>query len=233
MINTKNMKKGNSKRFKKIMIATGIILLLAILSMLAINEYVKRSVEDRILSPEEAARLDPDCILILGAGVLDNSRPSHMLEDRLLQGIGLYYDGASDRLLMSGDHGRKDYDEVNIMKNFARERGIPSEHIFMDHAGFSTYESMYRARDIFLVKKAVIVTQKYHMYRALYVAEKLGIEAYGVASDPRIYAGQDFREKREILARVKDFFTVIFQPEPTYLGETIPIGGNGDQTNDQ
>ena len=155
-----------------------------------------------------------------------------MLEDRLLQGIELYFGGASDRLLMSGDHGRKDYDEVNIMKKFAIGKGVPSKHIFMDHAGFSTYESMYRARDIFQVKKAIIVTQKYHLYRALYVADALGIEAYGVASDPRIYAGQDYREKREILARIKDFFTVIIQPEPTYLGEIIPIDGDGDLTND-
>jgi vancomycin permeability regulator SanA len=232
MITTKSREKGNSRRFKKIMIAAGIILLLVILFMLLINEYVKRFVKDRVISPEEASRLDPDCILILGAGVLDNSRPSDMLEDRLLQGISLYHEGASDRLLMSGDHGRKDYDEVNIMKKFAMERGVPSEHIFMDHAGFSTYESLYRARDIFLVKRAIIVTQKYHLSRALYVAERLGIEAYGVASDPRIYAGQNFRESREVLARMKDFFTVIFQPKPTYLGDTIPIGGNGDQTND-
>jgi vancomycin permeability regulator SanA len=218
--------------FKKSIMVIGIFMLLAIMLALAINEYVKGSVKDRILSPDEAAQLNADCVLILGAGVLENSRPSHMLEDRLLQGIDLYQAGTSDRLLMSGDHGRKDYDEVNIMKKFAMERGIPSQYIFMDHAGFSTYESMYRARDIFLVKKAVIVTQKYHLYRALYVAKKLGIEAYGVASDPRVYAGQDYREIREIVARVKDFFTVIFKPKPTYLGDTIPIEGNGDLTND-
>lgn len=207
-------------------------MLAVILLALIINGYVKSSVKDRIISPDEAAQLNADCVLILGAGVLDNSRPSHMLQDRLLQGIDLYQAGASDRLLMSGDHGRKDYDEVNIMKKFAIERGIPSQHVFMDHAGFSTYESMYRARDIFLVKKAVIVTQGYHLYRALYVANALGIDAYGVASDPRVYAGQDYREIREVVARVKDFFTVIFQPKPTYLGDTIPIDGNGDLTND-
>jgi SanA protein len=217
---------------KKSIVATGIIVLLVIIFSLAINEYVKASTKDKILSPDEAAQLNVDCVLILGAGVWDNSRPSHMLQDRLLQGIDLYQAGTSDRLLMSGDHGRKDYDEVNIMKKFAIDRGIPSEHIFMDHAGFSTYESMYRARDIFLVKKVVIVTQGYHLYRALYVANALGIEAYGVASDPRIYAGQDYREIREAVARVKDFFAVIFKPKPTYLGDTIPIEGNGDLTND-
>ncbi|HHW31507.1 MAG TPA: DUF218 domain-containing protein [Clostridiaceae bacterium] len=201
-------------------------------SIVIINKYIKSSVEHRIITVDEAASIDADCILVLGAGVWDGGRPSHMLEDRLLQGIELYKRGASDRLLMSGDHGRKEYDEVNVMKKFAIERGIPSQHIFMDHAGFSTYESIYRARDIFLANKIIIVTQKYHLYRALYTAEKLGLDAYGVASDPRQYIGQEIRELRELLARVKDFFYVIIKPEPTFLGETIPVSGNGDLTND-
>ena len=103
----------------------------------------------------------------------------------------------------------------------------------MDHAGFSTYESMYRAKEVFEAKKVVIVTQKYHLHRALYVAEKLGIDAYGVSSDPRTYRGQFVREIREILARDKDFFKCIVKPEPTYLGDTIPVSGNGDTTNDK
>ena len=133
---------------------------------------------------------------------------------------------------MSGDHGKKEHDEVNIMKNYVVERGIPSENIFMDHAGFSTYESIYRAKEIFQVKKIVIVTQKYHLYRALYIANRLGIEAYGVGSDPRQYVGATNREIREILARDKDFIKCIFKPKPTYLGYTIPVSGNGDVTND-
>ncbi len=203
------------------------------LTLLLINLQVKNSVKSRILTPEEAAGLNADCILVLGAGVWENSRPSQMLEDRLLQGVELYQIGASDRLLVSGDHGREGYDEVNVMKSFAIGKGISSEHIFMDHAGFSTYDSMYRARDIFKVKKVIIVTQKYHIYRALYVAEALGLEAYGVASDPRQYAGQGYRELREIAARVKDFFYVIVKPEPAYLGDSIPVYGNGDITNDK
>ena len=198
---------------------------------MAINKYVQASVEDRIVNLEDLNAQDYDCILILGAGVRDG-RPSHMLEDRLLQGIELYNSGISDRLLMSGDHGRPNYDEVNTMKQFAIEQGIPSEHIFMDHAGFSTYESIYRARDIFAVEKVLIVTQQYHLYRALYIAEALGLEAQGVASDQRTYAGQEYRERREKLARIKDFFAAVFKPKPIYLGETIPISGNGDWTND-
>jgi vancomycin permeability regulator SanA len=155
-----------------------------------------------------------------------------MLEDRLLVGIDLCKMGASEKMLVSGDHGREEYDEVNVMKKFVTDRGIAPENVFMDHAGFSTYESMYRARDIFRAKKVLIVTQGYHLYRSIYVAQKLGLEAYGVASDIRDYGGQSFRDIREILARNKDFFFTMFKPEPTYLGEEIPISGNGNLTND-
>ncbi|MBO5096162.1 MAG: YdcF family protein, partial [Bacilli bacterium] len=123
--------------------------------------------------------------------------------------------------------------EVNIMKEFAIEKGVPSENIFMDHAGFSTYESIYRAKEIFEADKIVIVTQKYHLYRALHIANSLGIEAYGVGADPRQYVGAMYRELREILARNKDFVKCLFKPEPTYLGETIPVSGNGNATNDK
>ena len=159
-------------------------------------------------------------------------KPSPILEDRLLEGIKLYQNSVSDKIIMSGDHGRREYDEVNIMKNYAIEKGIPSENIFMDHAGFSTYESIYRAKYIFEAKKVVIVTQEYHLYRALYIANQLGLEAYGVGADPRQYVGATYRELREILARDKDFIKCIFKPEPTYLGDTIPVSGNGDITND-
>jgi len=222
---------GTKKKISTGLLVLVLLSILALVSILIINAYVTSSVKDKIITADEAPSLDVDCILILGAGVW-GSRPSYMLEDRLLQGIELYDNDASDRLLMSGDHSRKDYDEVNVMKQFAINRGINSEHIFMDHAGFSTYESLYRARDVFLADRIIIVTQKYHLYRALYIAEKLGIEAYGVASDKRQYVGQEIRDLREILARVKDFFTVIIKPEPTYLGEAIPIDGNGDLTND-
>lgn len=156
-----------------------------------------------------------------------------MLEDRLLEGINLYKNNVSSKIIMSGDHGREDYDEVNLMKNYAIEKGIPSEDIFMDHAGFSTYETMYRAKEIFKTKKVVIVTQNYHMYRALYDAKNLGLDAYGVCSDPRQYVGATYREIREILARDKDFVKCIFKPKPTYLGDEVPVSGNGDITNDK
>ncbi len=210
------------------------VVLVTGIGILGLNGYVKQSGKKQILTVQEAQELaDVDCILVLGCAVWSGGRPSYMLEDRLLVGTQLYENGVSGKLLMSGDHGRKDYDEVNTMKDFAMEQGVPSEDIFMDHAGFSTYESMYRAKEIFQADKIVIVTQEYHMYRALYVAKQLGMEAYGVTSDPRTYQNQTYRELREILARVKDVFTVFFRVEPSVLGEPIPIDGDGNITNDR
>ncbi len=209
-----------------------IVIIIIALIVLGINLYVRISTNKQIIKENDYTELsDVDCIIILGAGIWGD-KPSPMLEDRLLEGIKLYQNGASDKIIMSGDHGRKEYDEVSIMKNYAIEKGIPSENIFMDHAGFSTYESIYRAKDIFQAKKIVIVTQKYHLYRALYIANQLGLEAYGVGADPRQYVGEIYIEIREILARDKDFIKCIFKPEPTYLGDTIPVSGNGDITND-
>lgn len=205
--------------------------LFAILLPLGISIYLCASVKDQIITLDEATKLDADAILVLGARVWDNGSPSGVLEDRLDTGISAYQAGVSDRLLMSGDHGQDDYDEVNAMKDYALEQGIPSENIFMDHAGFSTYESVYRARDIFQVKTVLIVTQEYHLYRALYIARALGLNAYGVAADRSVYSGIVGFEAREILARVKDFFYTLIQPLPTYLGDVIPITGDGNATN--
>lgn len=220
-------------KIKKIVFVLSAIFLVLVLAILGINGYIKSSTKNQIISVEESSKLENiDCIIILGAGIWGD-KPSPMLEDRLLQGIELYNNNVSTKIIMSGDHGREEYDEVNIMKEFAIEKGVPSENIFMDHAGFSTYESIYRAKEIFEADKIVIVTQKYHLYRALHIANSLGIEAYGVGADPRQYVGAMYREIREILARNKDFVKCLFKPEPTYLGETIPVSGNGNATNDK
>ncbi len=206
--------------------------LVALVIILAINGYVVFKYRERIITVEEAKAKDVDCILVLGAAVWGGTRPSPMLQDRLDKGIELYNQGASPRMLMSGDHGGQYYDEVNVMKNYAMDAGIEDSHIFMDHAGFSTYESMIRAKEVFEVDSVIIVTQGYHLSRALYIANELGLEAYGVASDPRKYNGQFYRDLREMAARVKDFGTALLKPQPTYLGEVIPISGSGEATND-
>jgi vancomycin permeability regulator SanA len=211
-----------------------IILALAIIgacAALLINIHIRSYSSQYILSAEDAALIkDIDAILVLGC-LVRNDSPSDMLRDRLEIGIELYNTNASPKLLMSGDHGQKDYDEVGVMKKYATENGVPSEDVFMDHAGFSTYESMYRAKEVFGVDKVVVVTQNYHLYRAIYIARRLGIEAYGVASDLNTYTGQINREMREVAAICKDFLYCIFKPEPTCLGEKVDMAGDGNVTN--
>ena len=225
-------------RVRQILLRIVIVLLILAVVIVAaavgISAYTVHRTSGRILSDADAAKLENvDCILVLGCKVHSDGEPSAMLEDRLKQSVALYQANAAPKLLMSGDHGQESYNEVKSMRQYAIDCGIPSSDVFMDHAGFSTYESIYRAKEVFQAKKIIIVTQQYHLYRALYVAEALGVEAYGVSADYRQYAGQTMRELREILARDKDFFTSVFKPHPTYLGEAIPISGDGNLTNDE
>lgn len=212
------------------------IVLLALLGGMLVfctSAHVKQSASPYFLTPEQAASLEGvDCILVLGCYVGEDGTPSPMLADRLDRGVELYESGVSQKLLMSGDHGQETYDEVYAMKQYAIDRGVPSEDVFMDHAGFSTYESLYRAKEVFGVQKIVIVTQQYHLYRAVYVARHLGLEAYGVAAVDVAYGGQYMRDLREDFARAKDMGFCIIKPKPTYLGEAIPISGNGEKTHD-
>jgi len=170
--------------------------------------------------------------------VRDNGMPSPMLEDRLLTALALYEKGAAERILVSGDHGREEYDEVNVMKNYLIEKGVPSDRIFMDHAGFSTYDSMYRAKEIFGVKKLLIVTQKYHSHRAAMIGVNLGLECQSVyapilSSQAKSYRGQLWYSVRESVARCKDWFNCVFRPEAKILGEKISLEAGGDVTNDK
>lgn len=220
------------KFLKTLLIVSFLITSLVIVSIVSINLYIKNSAKDMIISLDEASSLNADCILVLGAGVRSDGTPSPMLEDRILKGVLLYKNGASNRILMSGDNTRKGYDEVNTMKQYAMNKVVASENIFMDHAGISTYDSIYRVKEIFQADKIIIVTQKYHLYRALYIADSLGIDAYGVSANPRIYVGQEMRELREIVARTKDFMKCIIKPPSKYLGEVISISGDGNVTND-
>ena len=168
-------------------------------------------------------------VLVLGAGVWANSRLSPMLQDRVDQGIALYKTGRAAKMLMSGDHSSRYYDEVSTMKRYAAEKGVPTADVFLDHSGFSTYESLIRAKEIFGADRIIIVTQRYHLYRALFIARALGMDAWGVTADPRQYAGQTQRSAREFLARVKDFAQV-FLPVKAYE-KTVDLAGNGDDTN--
>ncbi len=223
-------------KIKKILLAVLVcavcVIYVCCCAVTVINAIMLANASGHIYSPDGEHKETYDCILVLGAGVRDG-KPSDMLRDRLDTAIALYFDGVAPKLLVSGDHGSLDYDEVNVMKSYAMDAGVPSEDIFMDHAGFSTYESIYRAKAIFCVSRMMIVTQEYHLPRALYIAESFEIEACGVSADLRTYIGSVKYNIREVAARVKDFFSCIAKPLPTYLGEEIPIDGNGDITNDK
>ncbi len=208
------------------------ITLAVTMPVLAIDQYVQKTGDAHILEPDAVPQAD--AILVLGAYVFPNGTVSHMLSDRLTVGYELYQADKAPKIIVSGDHGRKDYDEVNAMKAFLKDKQVPAEDIFMDHAGFSTYESMYRARDIFKAQKVIIVTQEYHLKRAVFIARELGLEAYGVASDKRYYLVMEQYKLREIAARNKDFFLAkIIKPKPTFLGDEIPVQGDGRATDDK
>ena len=219
------------RKIKIMMMILIIIIVLSAIASIIINEYVKNSTKSNIIGEENLE--DIDVILILGCKVMPNGELSYMLRDRLDKGIELYKNNVASKIIVSGDHGQDEYDEVNAMKNYLIDKGIPSEDIFMDHAGFSTYDSMYRAKEIFGVNKAVVVTQRYHLYRAIYVGKALGMEIYGVPAKEINYYGQFKREIREFAARNKEFVKCIIKPKPKYLGDKISITGDGNITNDR
>ncbi|PAB60746.1 SanA/YdcF family protein [Anaeromicrobium sediminis] len=217
------------KHIKKVLSIILIGIVIGIFSIGLINYHVTNFANDYITSIEDVPQSQAS--LVLGALVYKNGNVSPILSDRLDIGIELYKNDKAEKLLLSGDHGRTDYDEVNPMKLYAMKNHVTEADIFMDHAGFSTYESLYRAKDVFGAKKIIIVTQKYHLSRAVYIARKLGLEAYGVPSDKHLYPKITQYKLRESIARCKDYVLVNFlKTKPKYLGEPINLTGDGRAT---
>lgn len=205
------------------------LLLVAVLS-LAFSLYLKQRFAPAIVSLDQASAHPFDAILVFGCGVYADGSPSPMLRDRMETGIALYFKGAAPKLLLSGDHGQVHYDEVSTMRRLAEEAGVPAEDIFLDHAGFSTWDSLRRAQAIFQARSLCLVSQEYHLYRALYGAQALQMPAKAVAAEGQVYRGQLYREGREVLARVKAFFSALFQLPPQVLGPPLPLTGDGQQS---
>jgi len=199
-------------------------------AFLAINPIVNRTTRSHIF--KEAERLKPaQAAIVLGAKVYPNGAVSPIVYDRLLKGAELYKKGIVQKILVTGDHGQKEYDEVNTIRKHLEQLGVARRDIFMDHAGFSTYDSIYRARAVFEVSSAVIVTQNFHLARAVYMARKRGIDAEGYIADRRRYLYRRHYAIREYFARIKDFLLLnLFNPRPKYLGQPIPITGDGTET---
>ena len=230
----KSIRSRKQKRKTFLIIAAGLIAAGALVFAVS-NAVMIASAAPYIHDISELHDIEPaDCALVPGALVYGSGQLSWVLRDRVDYAIALYDDGKVNKLLLTGDHGQKDYDEVNAMKDYAVAQGVPEDDIFLDHAGFSTYESMYRARDVFRASRVIVVTQAFHLSRAVYDARRLGLDAEGVASNPRRYANETKDALRESLARVKDFFYVnLLRPLPKYLDEAIPISGSGTATHDK
>ncbi len=171
--------------------------------------------------------------IVPGASVLRNGTPSDILADRLKNAARLYVDKKVETILLSGDNGQAGYDEVNVMRKYILALGVAPEDIFLDHAGFDTYDTLYRAHQIFGINEAIIVSQSYHLPRALYLADAIGIEAIGISSDLQPYIKQSAFIWRERFANVKAVFDAMTDSRPEYLGEQIDILGDGRVTWDE
>ena len=222
------MKKLFSKALRLLLIPVIIFLIL----FLGIQIYVDSSASPYILSSNDEIPVC-DAVMVLGASVYSNGMPSPVLEDRLKYAYELYRDKKAAKILVSGDHGTDDYDEVNTMRDYLMKLGVPKEDVFMDHAGFDTYDSMYRAKTVFRIETLLVSTQKFHIDRAIYIARKLGIEAYGYPClDKNIY-NMTYLNVRESFAKVKAVIeTDILKRSSKYGGEEIPIWKNGVLTED-
>lgn len=214
---------------------SGIVIILLIVGM--INLFTIQTTKSRTLSINELSQseyAEADIpVLVLGAGVIENIYPSQILAQRLNQAEEIYRNLPEKSFIMSGDHRESNYNEVGVMKNYLLEAGLPSEQIYLDHAGTSTFDSLYRLKHIIKSDQVVIVTQAYHLPRALMIAKGIGLEAVGVAA-PESSTTRLYRESREVLARLKDFAVLYlgYQPEnKPNLNYAFDLEKSGDLTN--
>ncbi len=206
------------------------LVVIAVIVVVGTNIYVWQRTKDQVISLSEAKDKNAQVIMVLGAGVNPNGSPSPMLTHRLQTALNLYQAGAAKKILITGDHGQIQYDEIKAMRQWLLTHGVSARVIYADHAGFSTYDSAYRAEAIFSVQRAIVVTQPYHLPRALYDCQSRGIEVWGVGAAGNAYSGQTARNLREYLARTKDVAWVVSGQKPTYLGPKISLDGPASAT---
>ena len=213
-----------------------ILIALALIYYISVNVGAEVLAKSAVYSSEDGECYD--AILVLGTGIRGDGSPSNMLEDRLLAALELFRENAAPAVIVSGDHGRVEYDEVNVMKDYLVKHGVPSDCVYMDHAGFSTYDSLYRAKAVFGAESLVIVTQAYHTGRALMIGVHLDLDCKAapapiLSASVESYPMQPWYSFRETLARCKDYVFCLFKPNPTYLGDPISLLEGGDVTNDK
>lgn len=217
------------KIVKVVLITILVLILLAVVTVFSVDRWIVWRGGAVILERDE---VEPpyDAIIILGAQVLDNYYPSAMLRDRLDGAVELYKAGVSDRILVTGDHREDNYNEVGVMGRYLLEQGIPDQAIFMDHFGLDTYDSIYRSQHVFEITKAIVVTQTFHLQRALYIARALDLDYHGYATDTRDYHSSTYTFLREYGARLKAVYEVRSEASPARLDPPMPISGDGRNT---
>lgn len=199
-------------------IAAGVVIAIPLYMDYATNDYIFATVED---APSATVAI------VLGASVV-RGEPSPILHERAEVALNLYKTGKVSKILVSGDNSTVSHNEVNPVQRYLESEGVRGEDIFLDHAGFDTYSSMYRARDVFMVTDAIIVTQAFHLPRAVFIARTLGLNARGVVADQQ--GNPLYNYVREVPASVKAALELFFRRMPKYLGEQHPITGNGIET---
>ncbi len=207
-------KRSSRKRLtlRKILLAVFLVCLLGGLWIYAAVQQTRRLIVPSVA----AAPIKPVAIVFGAAGSI--------LTDRVTTGVELYKAGKVQKLLMTGDNGRDGYNEPGDMKQQAIAEGVPARDIVCDYAGFRTYDSLYRARDIFGVRSAILVTQGYHLPRALFLGKKMGLDVVGVDASRHRYAGQAGFDLREIAAvEVAWWQATVTHPRPKYLGKQEPL----------
>ncbi len=193
-------------------------------AILVINLLVFVSTRSYMYDGSEDAP-EAEVVLIPGAAVFSGGVLSPIFRDRIDAALSLYKAQKVKKILVSGDNSTVTHNEVNPVRLYLLSQGVPDQDIFLDHAGFDTYSSMYRARDIFGVTSMLITTQSFHLPRAVFIARSLGVDAYGVRADVGTVLFRNYL--REILANEKAVFNLMFHTKPKYLGEKIPITGDG------
>jgi SanA protein len=215
------------KKYFKIFVCFVIIGLVAVVS---VNWYVKSKTKTHIYNSLKKFPKN-DVGIIFGAGI-NGDQPSKYLKDRLDAGILLYKANRINKILLSGDNGRDEYDELTVMKKYCFNHGVDTTKIFIDYAGFDTYSTMYRAKHIFKIKRATLISQKYHLNRAIYIGQKLGIKSVGYSANKGEYLGYKYVTFREYGSIFKSFFDVLRNREPRFLGNPIDINGVSNYSKD-
>lgn len=213
-------------KYRKIVVWCFILLVLMAVCVIGINIAVVSYAESYIAC--NSSVIEPMTVaLVPGAAVWRGGRLSHVLEDRVITALEMYRKGQVKKILASGDHGRRRYDEVNAMKKFFIDGGVRPRDLFLDHAGFDTYSSIIRARDVFGVRDMYIVTQRFHLHRSLFIARQIGVNAKGICADRRSYVFGAWYHLREVFARLKAVMNVLTKREPRFRGAFVPINGDG------